>query len=222
MKKPNLIAFWLVLLAICASTLPSDAQQPERQRQRQRRQAPAGKEAPHPPKVGDEAPAFELPKLNAEKKADDKTTGDDALPTVTLEQINNDGPVVLLVLRGWPGYQCPICSRQVGQFLSRSEQLAKQGVQLVLVYPGPADLLAEHAREFQGDRSFPAGVHYLIDPDYAFTNAWGLRWEAPRETAYASTFIIGKDGLIKFGNTSTTHGDRVDVETVLEELAGME
>ena len=88
-----------------------------------------------------------------------------------------------------------------------------------MIYPGPADLLAEHAKEFQGANEFPENYHYLMDPDYKFTNAWGLRWEAPRETAYPSTFIIGADNKVKYGLTSTSHGGRESAAKVLVELA---
>ncbi|MBB3206018.1 peroxiredoxin [Rhodopirellula rubra] len=184
-----------LLLSIATFSTPAFAQG--------RRQAQPGKEPPHPPKVGEQAPDFEL-----------KTLGGDI---VSLEKLTEDSPVVILVLRGWPGYQCPICNRQVGEFLNKQSDFAD--VQLVMIYPGPADLLAEHAKEFQGAKSFPDNFHYVIDPDYKFTNAWGLRWEATRETAYPSTFVIGRDRKILFGQTVVSHRDRVNASTVLEVLA---
>ena len=44
-------------------------------------------------------------------------------------------------------------------------------------------------------------------------------WEAERETSYPSTIIIGKDRKIAYLMTSTTHGGRAGVATVLDELA---
>jgi len=35
---------------------------------------------------------------------------------VSLANLNHQGPVVLIVLRGYPGYQCPYCTRQVHDF----------------------------------------------------------------------------------------------------------
>lgn len=169
-----------------------------------RGQAIAGKEPPHPPKVGEEAPNFEL-----------KTTSNEQ---VELRKLTGEHSVIVLVLRGWPEYQCPICSRQVGEFLAKRGEIEKLGAHLVMIYPGPAEKLSDHAKEFQGNREFKGNVHYVTDPDYKFTNAWGLRWEAPRETAYPSTFIVGKDNKIKFGVTSTSHGDRANAETVIAEL----
>lgn len=195
---------WGILLAVAFLALgPMTAGAQEGKGKRG--QALPGKEPPHPPAVGAEAPDFELlePSGNA----------------ISLRKLTSKSPVVLLVLRGWPGYQCPICSRQVGEFLTKAGEFDKQGVQLVLVYPGPADLLTEHAEEFKGSRQFPSNFHYVTDPDYKFTNAWGLRWEALRETSYPSTFIIGTDNKVKYGVTSTSHGGRASAAAVLEELA---
>ena len=102
--------------------------------------------------------------------------------------------------------------------MNKQAEFEKAGASLVMIYPGPADLLADHAKEFQGAKEFPKHFHYVIDPDYAFTNAWGLRWEAPRETAYPSTFVVGKDLKVKFGMTSTSHGGRARAADVLKEL----
>lgn len=167
-----------------------------------RRSAAPGKELPHPPKVGEKSPGFELKNLKGE--------------VISLSRLTKKSPVVLLVLRGWPGYQCPICNRQVREFLSKKAEFAD--AQLVMIYPGPADLLAKHAKEFQGDKSFPSNYHYLIDPEYKFTTAWGLRWEAPRETAYPSTFVVDTNRKIIFGKTVVSHGDRANVSTVTEAL----
>jgi peroxiredoxin len=36
-----------------------------------------------------------------------------------LSDVMAQGPVVLVVLRGYPGYQCPYCNRQVQDFIQR-------------------------------------------------------------------------------------------------------
>jgi len=199
------LALLSTLFAFSVDSIRVEAQ--ERPRQSGRGQALPGKEAPHPPKVGEEAPDFELK----------SSSGD----IVSLEKLTTDSPVVLLVLRGWPGYQCPICSRQVSEFLAKNSAFEKAGAQLVLVYPGPLEKLSDHAKEFQeqGKWTFPKNVHYVTDPDYTFTNAWGIRWEAERETSYPSTFLISKGRRVEFATTSTAHGGRAGVAKVLEELA---
>ena len=59
---------------------------------------------------------------------------------------------------------------------------------------------------------------YVLDPDYAMVNAYGLRWDAPRETAYASTFVLDGKGVVSFVKTSRTHGDRTKAADMLAEV----
>lgn len=157
-----------------------------------------------PIKTGEEAPNFTL------KTVDDRA--------VELHKLTSEGPVVLMVLRGWPGYQCPLCTRQVGEFFGKSKDFAKQGARVVMVYPGPGDKLQAHAKEFMKDMKLPDGFEFVIDPDYTFTNAYGLRWDAKGETAYPSTFVIGKDNKISFALVSMSHGGRSNAGKVLEEV----
>src|SRR5690606_31504856 len=89
---------------------------------------------------------------------------------------------------------------------------------VVMVYPGPAKDLEKRADEFIRDQSLPENFYFLVDPDYKFTNAYHLRWDAKRETAYPSTFVIGTDGKIKYAKISKTHGNRANAKEVLQAL----
>lgn len=159
------------------------------------------------PKVGESAKDFQL------MAAAGELTGD-----VKLSEVNKDGPVVVVVLRGFPGYQCPICSRQVGSLVAKAEQFAAKKAKVLLVYPGPGSELESKAKEFLKGSELPKPFTLLIDPDYEFTNAYGLRWDAPRETAYPSTFVIDADGNVTFAKISKEHGDRTDANAILSEL----
>lgn len=157
-----------------------------------------------PPKEGDAAPNFTL------KTLDDKP--------VELHKLTGKSRVVLVVLRGWPGYQCPVCERQVSDLMHAARQLKEREVQLVFVYPGPADQLKAHAQEFLQNKAWPAEFLFVTDPDYTFTVAYGLRWDAPKETAYPSTFIIDRDAKVRFAHVSKEHGGRVDANELLKQL----
>ena len=158
------------------------------------------------PKVGEKAPDFSL------KSLDDRN--------VRLRELTAKGSVVLVVLRGWPGYQCPICDRQVQDFIRIKSDFAAAKTQLLFVYPGPADDLKAHAEEFKKwkGKEWPAEFLYVLDPDYKMVNAYALRWEAPRETAYPSTFVIDSKGTVQFSRISHTHGDRTKAADVLGEV----
>lgn len=156
------------------------------------------------PREGDTAPNFTLRTL------DDKP--------VELRRLTDKSRVVLVVLRGWPGYQCPICERQVHDLIQHAAQLKEHDVQMLFVYPGPADQLKAHAQEFLHDKSWPSEFLFVTDPDFTFTTAYGLRWDAPKETAYPSTFILDRDGKVRFAHISKTHGGRVGAEELLKQL----
>ena len=158
------------------------------------------------PKVGDKAPDFTL------KSLDDQT--------VRLGGLATNGNVVLIVLRGWPGYQCPICDRQVQDFIRIKSDFTGARSQVVFVYPGPADGLKAHAEEFKKwkGKEWPKEFLYVLDPDYTMVNAYGLRWDAPKETAYASTFVLDGKGVVRFAKTSRSHGDRTKADDVLAEV----
>ena len=157
-----------------------------------------------PPIVGGIAPNFTL------KTLDDTP--------VELRQLTAKGRVVLVVLRGWPGYQCPICDRQVRDLIDNAPQLRKRAVQMLFVYPGPADQLKEHAQDFVQNKDWPSDFLFVADSDYAFINAYGLRWDAPNETSYPSTFIIDRKGKVRFAHVSREHGDRIGSEQLLKQL----
>lgn len=166
----------------------------------------AAAQAGEPPKVGDKAPDFSLKSLDGQ--------------TVQLSGLTAKGKVVLVVLRGWPGYQCPICDGQVHDFIAKQADFAEAKAQLVFVYPGPAEDLKAHAEEFKSwkGKVWPAEYLYVLDPDYTMVNAYNLRWDAPKETAYPSTFVLDDKGTVLFAKVSHSHGGRSTASEILDEL----
>ena len=111
---------------------------------------------------------------------------------------------------------------QVNDFVSNAEKLKAAGVQVLMVYPGPADDLKAHATEFLSEKNWPKDFLFVLDSDYSFTKTYGLRWDAPNETAYPSTFIVSKEGKVTFAHVSKQHGGRTSADGVLKALkAGM-
>jgi peroxiredoxin len=157
-----------------------------------------------PPTVGDKAPDFKLATPEGR--------------TVQLSEITAKGPVVLVVLRGYPGYQCPYCNRQVQDFIQKAQGFADAGAHVVLVYPGPPQDLGAKANEFLADKKLPENFDLVLDPGYEFTNSYGLRWDAPHETAYPSTFLIDRQGSIFFSKIVKEHGGRTTAAELLDAL----
>lgn len=160
-----------------------------------------------PPAVGDIAKDFTLNDLNAKP--------------VQLSALTSQGPVVVIMLRGWNGYQCPICAKQVGQFRAAAKDFDAAGAKIVLIYPGTAEGLEAHAAEFIQGKGLPENFHFVLDPDLKFTNAYNLRWDAPKETAYPSTFLIDRTNVIRFAKISHSHDDRASASSVLKALGDL-
>jgi peroxiredoxin len=157
-----------------------------------------------PPRVGDRAPDFTLAQIDGRKLA--------------LSAELKLGPVVLIVGRGWVGYQCPFCNRQFGDFLKAAKEIDAAAARVLWVYPGPTEDVQKRAEEFAAGKAFPPNFRFVLDPNYTFTVAYGLRWDAPQETAYPSTFVIDRAGVVRYALVSRAHGGRATAAAVLAEL----
>lgn len=163
-----------------------------------------------PPEVGQEFRNIELQLINGDN--------------TDLDTLVKRGPVAVVFLRGFPGYQCPICSRQVASLIKSAEELSQFNASVVFIYPGSSTVagtatgLEVKAKEFLRDAKLPSNFYFALDPDFKATNKYSIRWDAPRETAYPSTFVIDQSGNIRFSNVSRTHGGRTSTEVLLAEL----
>ena len=160
--------------------------------------------AEQPPKVGATAEEFRLKDIDGEEQE--------------LARLVERGPVVVVVLRGNPGYQCPICSKQVGEFLKRKDDFRRANATVLLVYPGPSADLTLKAKEFKKGKDYPEHFLLVTDPDYAFTNAYGLRWDAPGETAKPATFVVDAERNVRFAKISDSHGGRASAAEALKAI----
>lgn len=166
--------------------------------------APTTRDAAEPPKVGDKARGLDLETLDGKP--------------VRLSELSKAGPVILIELRGWVGYQCPLCTRQVGDFIGHTEVLRQAGATVVLIYPGPAEKLKEHAEDFLKGTPLPENFRLATDPDLKFVAKWGLRWDKSGETAYPATFVVDSEEIVRFAKVSHSHGDRATAKEVLAVL----
>ena len=165
---------------------------------------PATRPGDKPPVVGDTPAEFSLDALDG--------------TTVKSADLLKAGPVVVLQLRGWVGYQCPICTKQVGEFIAEAREFKAAGATVVLVYPGPAEDLKKHADDFVSGKGLPDEFKFVLDPDLTFVKSWGLRWDKAGETAYPSTFVLDKAGKVTFAKVSHDHAHRATAAQVLAVL----
>lgn len=157
------------------------------------------------PAVGDRARDFELPVVGGEG-------------FLRLSDHYAQGEIVLIVLRGFPGYQCPLCNRQMAALANRAKALAGEAHRVILVYPGESADLQRHAEEFMGSRSLPEPLVIVRDDGMKMVQEWGLRWDGRSETAYPASFVIDRHGRIRWKLVSQSHAGRSTVEEILKEL----
>lgn len=163
--------------------------------------------AAEPPQMGAAAPDFTLKTMDAK--------------SVTLNAETAKLPVVLIMLRGWPGYQCPLCTKQIHEFVQQADAFTGKA-RVIMVYPGKSESLEIHAEDFLKDKQWPKDFLFVTDPNYAFTKSYGLRWEAPGETSYPSTFVIDKKGIVQWVKISKSHGGRATPAETLAALSKLQ
>ncbi|TWU23482.1 Redoxin [Novipirellula galeiformis] len=155
--------------------------------------------------VGSKAINFELPIVGSNDY-------------IELKEAYQQGPVVVVVLRGYPGYQCPLCSHQVSSIINRAKAISAAAARVILVYPGDDPKLSRHAQSFLGSRRLPDPIVLVRDDAMAMVTQWGLRWHSPRETAYPATYVIDKNGRVAWSKVSSSHADRSTTEEIMKAL----
>jgi peroxiredoxin len=138
--------------------------------------------------------------------------------TTSLSQLTAGKTTVVVFLRGYPGYQCPICSRQVADLLRRADVLTREGRQVLLVYPGEDPSLRGKARQFFRDFELPEGFRVVLDRGLELSTLYGLRWRAGRETVYPTTLVLSPQREVLFRRTSRSRGGRVAAEVLVDFL----
>jgi peroxiredoxin len=171
------------------------------------------------PRAGDTAPGFRLP---------DARGGE-----VALEDLLAAGPVVLVFYRGgW----CPYCNLQLAAFQAALADIREAGAELVAVSPQTPDqsltLAERHELAFRvlsDPGNAVAGDYGLVftQGDAATATSRGLGIELAQYNGddsntlpAASTFVIDRDGVIRFASVSGDYRWRVGPEEVLAALRG--
>lgn len=169
-------------------------------------------------KLGQKAPAFELP--NSEGKL------------VSLDALLTKGPVVLTFYRGsW----CPYCNLQLRALQARLEDIHALGATLVAVSPQVPDgsMTLDEIREMD--------FTVLSDQDAKVASQYGVAWEVPEFLVehmrvdrnlnleainngngsilpIPATFILGRDGMVTWRYVDVDYRTRSEPDDIIEAL----
>lgn len=134
---------------------------------------------------------------------------------VDLRQYRGKKNVVLVVTRGFAGGLCPYCTTQTSRLISSHSEFAKRNAEVLVVFPGPAERVLEFvdaARSQAQAARLPFPV--LLDRDFRAVDHLGIR----ADLAKPSTYIIDREGRVRFAYVGATRTDRPSVKALLKEL----
>ena len=168
-------------------------------------------------KVGDAAPMF--------------TAKDQNGKTVKLKQALKNGPVVMLFYRGqW----CPFCNKQLSHFSDSLQMLTAKGASILAITPETADNVTKTIEKTKS--SFPIledegmaimkmyKVNFAVDENtIAKYKGYGIDFDKANGSNGANlpvpaTYIIGKDGIVKYVFFNTDYRKRASVQVILNNL----
>jgi peroxiredoxin len=167
--------------------------------------------------VGDRAPGFSLPAANGR--------------IVTLDGLRADGPVVLTFYRGaW----CPYCNIALRSLQQQHETIAARGARLVAVSPQIPDeslsLVEKHALAFDvlsdigSDTAKQYGLAFDLPDDLgAVYDRLGFDLQRvnaghPRTLPIPATYVIDRDGTIRWAFVDSDHTRRAEPADILAAL----
>lgn len=128
---------------------------------------------------------------------------------------------VIVVTRGNTNPICPYCSTQTANYIRDYEEFRRRGAEVLLIYPiasfGDRDRLTAFltdARTRLGDASRPVPFPVLFDVELAAVTQLGIR----QDLSKPATYIVDRDGTVRYAYVGAHWGDRPSVQAVLAEL----
>jgi peroxiredoxin len=129
--------------------------------------------------------------------------------------------LVLIVTRGWYGGVCFYCASQTSRWARRFDELEPYDAQLVVIFPTESEADAPKLDEI--DKRIRRGeipndtIPYpiLLDINLTGVDQLGIR----AELAKPSTYIIDRNGRVRFAYVGESIADRPTVDSVLKQLA---
>jgi peroxiredoxin len=168
-------------------------------------------------KVGDKAPEFKARDQNGK--------------TVDLKQTLKSGPVVILFYRGqW----CPHCNKQMSHFSDSLSMLTAKGAMLLAITPETAENVKKTIEKTKSAFSVLEDeglaimrlykVNFAVDEKTVTKyKGYGIDFDKANGSNGANlpvpaTYIVGKDGLIKYVFFNTDYRKRASVQDILNNL----
>lgn len=134
---------------------------------------------------------------------------------IDLKQYLGKSNIVLVVMRGFPGFVCPYCTAQTSRLIRSFEEFEKRNAQILVVYPGPT----EHVPDFvQSSQTYADGKSppfpILLDQGFDVVKRLGITGDL----AKPSTYIMDTEGRVRFAYVGASTSDRPSLAAMLAQL----
>jgi peroxiredoxin len=134
---------------------------------------------------------------------------------VRLADLRGKKNVVLVMTRGYHLARCPYCTAQTSRLAANYAAFAERDAEVLVVYPGPLDHVDEFVSAVKADaKSDALPFPLLYDEDFAGVDKLNIRWQLARP----STFILDKEGQLRFAYIGKDIADRPSVAAMLKQL----
>ena len=125
--------------------------------------------------------------------------------------------VVLVVMRGFSGQVCVYCATQTAALADAAARLRGQGVETLVVYPGPPAAVPVFINAVASLRGSPPPLPVALDAGLTLVRGLGIAGNL----SLPATFILDRDGVVCWTYVGTSIADRPsvpDIEKALEQV----
>lgn len=134
---------------------------------------------------------------------------------VDLAEFRGKKNVLLVFMRGFPGEVCINCSAQTSRLIKFHPDFVKRDTEVLVVFPGPKDTLPQFlaaGRAKANNAEVPFRI--LMDPDFAAVDRLGIRGSL----AKPSTYLLDKQGKVRFAYVGAYTGDRPSIQAMFDQI----
>ena len=140
---------------------------------------------------------------------------------VKLADLMTDEYLVLVITRGWYGGVCFYCASQTSRWARRFEELEPYNAQLAVIFPTESAEEAVKIDELEKriikgkipNEEIPYPI--LLDINLSSVDQLGIR----SDLAKPSTYIIDREGRVRFAYVGESIADRPTVDSILKQLS---
>ncbi|MDA7873583.1 peroxiredoxin family protein [Rhodopirellula sp.] len=140
---------------------------------------------------------------------------------VKLADIMTEEYLVLVITRGWYGGVCFYCASQTSRWARRFDELELYNAQLAVIFPtesaDEAVKIEELEKRIKKGQIPNEDIPYpiLLDINLSSVDQLGIR----SDLAKPSTYIIDREGRVRFAYVGESIADRPTVDSILKQLS---